>query len=120
MLTYLFIQVLCLVVLTEALTELVVKSEIFKPFRNYMSKSAWFKELIHCGYCFSVWVAFWVVLLTQTTYPLVPSTVPGSHWLDICLMTLVVHRASNVLHNVIDKWTDKYYDVRYVNSDKSE
>ena len=113
MLTYLFIQIFCVIILTEALTELVVKSEIFKPVRQFVSKWNWFRELFNCGYCLSVWMAFGVVFLTQTSYPLV-----GNHWLDLGLMALVVHRASNVLHNVIDKWTDKYYDVRYINSDK--
>jgi len=114
MLLYLLVQVLMAVLLTELLTELVIKSDIFKPMRNVIFKLGdWFQKLFSCGYCFSVWAAAVVVLLTDTSYPLT-----GIHWLDLGLMALVVHRLSNVLHNVIDKYTDKYYDVRYVNTEK--
>jgi len=114
MLVYLLIQVLMVVLLTELLTELVIKSEIFKPVRTlFFRLGDWFTKLFNCGYCFSVWAAAAVVFLTDTSYPLT-----GNHWLDLGLMSLVVHRLSNVLHNIIDKWTDKYYDARYVNTEK--
>ena len=101
-----------LIVLTELLTELVVKSEIFKPFRSLVSRAGgWFQKLFSCGYCFSVWVAFGVVYLAEISYPLT-----GNIVLDLFATALVVHRLSNILHNVIDKWTDKYYDIRYINS----
>lgn len=114
MLISLLIQVLMAVLITELLTELVIKSDIFKPVRNIIFKLGdWFQKLFSCGYCFSVWAAAAVVLLTDTSYPLT-----GTHWLDLGLMALVVHRLANVVHNVIDKYTDKYYDVRYVNTEK--
>ena len=114
MLVYLLIQVLLCVLLTELTTELVVKSEIFRPVREVIFKLGdWFRKLFSCGYCFSVWAATGVVVLTQTSYPLI-----GSELLDLGLMALVVHRLSNILHNVIDKYTDKYYDMRYVNTEK--
>jgi hypothetical protein len=114
MLSYLLIQVVLCVVLTELLTELVIKSQIFKPIREQLFLlGKWFQELFTCGYCFSVWASFGVVFLTQTSYPL-----SGNNFLDLGLMALVIHRLSNILHNVIDKWTDKYYDTRYVNTDK--
>ncbi len=107
-------QILLCILLTELTTELVIKSDIFKPMRNIIFKLGdWFQKLFSCGYCFSVWAAAAVVLLTDTSYPLT-----GTHWLDLGLMALVVHRLSNVVHNVIDKYTDKYYDVRYVNTAK--
>jgi hypothetical protein len=106
--------VLFLVILTEALTELVIKSEIFEPVRNLFFKlGSWLETLFKCGYCFSVWVALGAVLISQVHYPLT-----GQPWLDLGLTALIVHRLSNILHNVIDKWTDKYYDVRYVNTEK--
>ena len=111
---YMFIQVLMVIVLTELLTELVIKSEIFKPVRSVIFKLGdWFKKLFSCGYCFSVWAAMGVVFITDTSYPLT-----GNNWLDLGLMALVVHRLSNILHNVIDKWTDKYYSVQHVNTEK--
>lgn len=114
MFLYLLLQVILCIVITEALTELVVKSEIFKPFRQRLfSLGEWFQKLFSCGYCFSVWVAFGVVFITQTSYPLT-----GNVLLDLGFMALAIHRLSNILHNVIDKWTDKYYDTRYVNTVK--
>ena len=108
------IQVLMVVLLTELLTELIIKSEIFRPVREkvFFILGDWFKKLFTCGYCFSVWAAFGVVFLTETSYPLT-----GNSYVDLALCALVVHRLSNVLHNVIDK-TDKYYDVRYINTEK--
>ncbi len=112
MLVYLLIQVLFCILLTETVTELVGKSEIFKPIRNMFFKlGSWVKKLIQCGYCLSLWAAAGVVLLTNTSYPLT-----GNHWLDLGLMSLVVHRLSNYLHNFNDKYLDKYYDTRYINS----
>ena len=108
------IQIIFLVFLTELLTELVIKSEIFRPVRNSIFKLGdWFTKLFSCGYCFSVWAAAGVVLISNTSY-----TLTGTYWIDLGLTALVVHRMSNILHNVIDKYTDKYYDVRYVNTEK--
>ena len=108
------IQVLLCILLTELTTELVIKSEIFKPVREIIFKLGdWFTKLFSCGYCFSVWAAAAVVFVTNTSYLLT-----GIEWLDLGLMALVVHRMSNILHNIIDKYTDKYYDQRYVNTIK--
>jgi hypothetical protein len=114
MLVDLLIQVLMVVILTEQLTQLVIKSDIFKPVRHMIFKLGdWFTNLFSCGACFSVWVAAGVVILTNTSYILT-----GNHWCDLGLMALVVSRLSNILHNMIDKYTDKYYDQRYVNTFK--
>ncbi len=100
---------------TEAVVELIVKSEIFAPIRRLVSKlGSWTTELFKCGYCFSVWVALgWITAVPAVIIP--ASTYPG---VNVLLTLLVVHRTSNIIHNVIDKWTDKYYDMRYTNTDK--
>lgn len=114
MLFYLLIQVLMVIILTEVVTELMIKSEIFRPVRNIFFKFGdWFTKLFSCGYCFSVWAAVGIVFLTDTSYPLT-----GNGWLDLSLMSLIVHRLSNILHNTIDKFTDKYYDLQYINTEK--
>ncbi len=101
---------------TEAVVELVIKSQFFAPVRRLASKlGSWTEELFKCGYCFSVWVALgWIALVPAVI-------IPASSWhvVNVLLTLLVVHRTSNIMHNVIDKWTDKYYDMRYVNTDKS-
>ena len=111
---YLVIQILLAIIVTESITEIVIKSEIFNPVTTLFSKlGSWFKTLFSCGYCFSLWVAVAVVFFTNTSYPLT-----GNHIADLGLMALVIQRLSNILHNVIDKWTDKYYDTKYVNTIK--
>ncbi len=114
MLTYALIQILILALLSEAITEVVVKSEMFKPVRNLISKlGSWPEKLFSCGYCFSMWSAGAVVLVAGTSYP-----ITGMPLVDLGVMSLVVHRLSNFIHNFNDKYLDKYYDVRYVNTEK--
>lgn len=114
MLSYMLIQILILALLSEVITEAVVKSELFKPVRNLISKlGAWPEKLLSCGYCFSMWAASGVVFLSGVAYP-----VTGMYLLDIGMTALVVHRLSNFIHNFNDKYLDKYYDVRYVNTAK--
>ena len=114
MLTMIF-SIVIMSIMAETLTELAVKSQIFLTTRTWLSgKSDFLKELLHCGYCFSVWMAFFVIVVTGLFIPLT-----GRAILDGFITLLVVHRLSNVLHNVIDKWTDKYYDTRFINTDKS-
>lgn len=101
--------------ITEAIVELVIKSEIFRPIReNIFKLGTWFQKLFTCGYCFSVWVA----LAAVNAVPEVILPLSDVFLVDSLLTVLVVHRMSNITHNVIDKWTDKYYDMRYVNSEK--
>lgn len=115
MLTFILI-ILGIAFATEAVVELVIKSQIFSPFRRLVSKfGSRTEELFKCGYCFSVWVALgWIALVPAVI-------IPASSWhvVNVLLTLLVIHRLSNIIHNVIDKWTDKYYDQRYVNTDKN-
>ena len=100
------------VLLTELLTELVIKSEIIKPARDFIkSRGSWLETLFSCGYCFSVWTAFGVAFLLGLAYNLT-----GWYWVDLTLTSLLIHRLSNYLHNFNDKYLDKYYDTRYINS----
>lgn len=106
---------LAAIVLTELLTELIVKSVLFRPIRKYVSKNEWLHELFSCGYCMSVWMSFGVVFTIGESYDFT-----GVSIFDLGLTALIVHRLSNYLHNFNDKILDKYYDTRFVNTDKSE
>ena len=99
---------------TEAAVELLVKSKFFEHPRQVLSRWSWIKQLINCGYCTSVWVAMGFIAAVPV------SVIPISDWafVNVLITLLLVHRLSNIMHNVIDKWTDKYYDMRYVNTDK--
>ena len=109
-----FIELGFAVILTELLTELAIKSVIFKPVRKFIgSLGGWFAELASCGYCFSVWAALGVVFLVDVSYNFTEHS-----YLNLFLTALIVHRLSNYLHNFYDKYLDKYYDCRYINSEK--
>ena len=90
------------VVVTESITELVSKSEFFFPTRKWFFDHRNYKffkfihNLLDCGYCLSVWVGFLVGLVLFNTHfinPLVDTFVVG----------LLLHRSSNILHNIIDR-----------------
>ncbi len=107
-----WITLLFAVILTELTTELVIKSVVFRPIRDRIKNlGKWFAELFSCGYCFSLWSSYGVVLLLGLTY-----NFTGWYWADLALTGLIVHRLSNYLHNFNDKFLDKYYDARFINS----
>jgi hypothetical protein len=89
------------VIITEALTEIVVKSELFFPLREYLFERGkknsffnWFHSLVDCGYCFSVWMGwFTAFLLFRENLFLI-------HWVFI---GLAIHRLSNIFHFLIDR-----------------
>lgn len=105
-------SILCwlgVVVAVEATTEILVASKLFAPLRGWIARRAipdeplpvppirqlcWAKlsELWGCGYCMSVWVAFFYCLLLGTA-----RTGPVDNLL-VC--ALIQHRLSNWLHVV--------------------
>lgn len=111
-----FVKMLLSVVLVELFTELIVKSEIVKPLRQRIKGiNSWFSELFSCGYCMSVWVAFGVAIASGLSY-----TFTGILPVDLGLTAFILHRLSNYLHNFNDRWLDKYYDPRFVNSQRGD
>ncbi len=88
-------------VLTEAITGIVTKSEIFRPLRKLLFDLGqdrkiflWFHNLLDCGYCFSVWAG------TLSSFLLFRDSS-----IFVCLLLgLVLHRLSNILHDIIDRY----------------
>lgn len=105
MLNVLLIKFMLSIVFTEAITEVVTKSEIFSPLRAYVFKLSsgnkffkWLHQLLDCGYCFSVWSgAFTAALLFR-----------DCELLHIFVIAIVLHRLSNTLHNIIDVLHNKF------------
>lgn len=102
------LNIIFIIVLIEALTELAVKSEFFYPLRkvlfNLGKKNSIFKfifNIFDCGYCFSVWASFLSLVLVF----IVNNTI-----IDFILCVIVFHRLSNLLHFVIDR-IDKEKDL---------
>ena len=92
--------ILFAIILTEAITQLITKSELFKPIRKFFFKKrenrfcSWIHDLLDCGYCTSVWVGLGVVACMLFVNNIV---------LNVFFAGIVLHRLSNVLHFVIDR-----------------
>jgi len=96
-------KILFAIILIEAITEILTKSEAARPFRALLFERgtnnkffSWIHDLFDCGYCTSVWVGWFVAIL------LFRNTDIFSLWIDWFFIGLVLHRLSNILHNVID------------------
>lgn len=95
---------LVLVIAIEAITEIVTKSEIFKPLRQLFFNLGmkhkpfmWFHDLLDCGYCFSVWVSFFmsIVFISSISLPL--------SFINWFIASMLMHRLSNMFHNIMDR-----------------
>lgn len=99
-----FLILLCVVV-TENITEVIVKSKISFPLRSYIDKKSesnkffgFLNELLTCGYCTS----FWVSLFVTTSLFCFIDTFIVNRVFDFIVFVIVIHRLSNVLHFFID------------------
>jgi len=100
-----------LIVCVEAVTEIVVKSKIFYPIRDFFFRKKncilkYISGLLSCGHCFSLWASAVIVgciLLTR------PNFFPaGKSPIVFILAVLFIHRVSNYLHFCVDR-VDKFY-----------
>lgn len=81
--------VLC-VIAAEAMTQLACKGEIFDPLREWLKGLSDFtNRLLSCPYCVSVWVAGFTMILYY-----------WYEWTWWFILLLVIHRMSNVLHDI--------------------
>lgn len=83
-------DILMMIVVTEALVEIVCKAQILEIPRERLKQSCWFlNELLSCSYCFSVWAG--AISLVLYFYL--------DHWpvMALCLL-ITFHRLSNYLH----------------------
>lgn len=105
---WLFILYLIIaVVVVEASTELLVKSAIFKPLNKFLSsKGRFLEEMLSCGYCASVWISIIPAYLLSNLQEWISALVAFP------FMLLFLHRSSNYLHNINDKYFDKYYRIK--------
>jgi len=104
MLWYYLALFLAVTIAVEATTEIVVKSYLFGPVREALSgKFQRLHKLVSCPHCFSLWASvLWVLLVVfvggwELSYLALP------------LIVIVVHRCSNYLHMVVDRYLDKFY-----------
>jgi len=111
---YFFLLLTACVVFVEATTEIVVKSDLFRPIRNKILSIQGIPVVSHllkafeCGHCFSVWAAFIITPVMVLNTLLSKFSAVQSVTLSIVL-SLVVHRVSNYLHMFVDRHVDKFY-----------
>jgi len=93
------LELLLAIIATEALTNLLTKSEfsirfIKEPLFNWRHFRIFnfIHDMLDCGYCTSVWAAIFIILIFNTVF-------------EFIILILVFHRMSNVLHFIID-WID--------------
>lgn len=95
------------IVLVESITELLTKSEIFSPVREFFFNRrqnkvlAFIHRLLDCGYCTSVWAGWFVALVFFMNIGII------NVWVDWFFIGLLIHRLSNILHFIIDR-IDRY------------
>jgi len=96
---YLFV-ILSLVIFTEAITEIITKSELFSPIREFFFNRrenkffSFVHTLLDCGYCMSVWIG----LFTACIFFFLNNII-----VNVFFMGIVLHRLSNILHFTIDR-----------------
>lgn len=100
------------ILVVEAVTELVVQADIFIEVRGWISRhSNFFGRLVSCGYCASVWVSAGLAWILP---PII-----NMWFIDILLKTFAVHRISNILHEAFSRWLGRYprtYVHTYINN----
>ena len=96
--------------IVESITELLTKSEIFDPVREWFFNRrdkkvfSFIHKMLDCGYCTSVWSGWFVALVFFRDIEII------NGWVDWFFVGLALQRMSNALHFVIDK-LDRYKDI---------
>jgi len=103
------LEIVALVFLVEALTNLLSKSDLFTPVRKYCFESSnvvlnFIHKILDCPYCTSVWVAMFVVVVYElyknNSLPFI---------LTLFFISIILHRLSNILHFIIDRLDGSHF-----------
>jgi hypothetical protein len=100
-----------LIIINEALTELVSKSVFFGPLRDFLSNHKnpillFFGRAFQCPYCTSVWVS---IFTTSLTFISIIPFVTGIIYIDAFVYFILGHRGSNLFHDSCDRYINKSY-----------
>ena len=101
----LFLFIILVILNVEATTNIVSKSEIFKPLRKYLFNHSnnrvgkFFHDLIDCPYCTSVWISLFYIcaIFLSVIFNIVALI------LILFMLVIGLHRLSNILHHLIDR-----------------
>jgi len=100
----LVLQILITIILIESITNILSKSILFEPIREFFHKhNKFIYKLLDCPYCTSVWVGmFCVTMLYLHNINILPLS------LALFFVGIVFHRLSNILHFIIDRIDSNY------------
>lgn len=89
-----FLDLVFLSLITEGITELLVKSEFFLPLRKFFfdRNKLFIHKLLNCGYCTSVWIGLFICIYYLFDFDIY----------NILFIGIFVHRLSNIIHFTID------------------
>lgn len=107
------IYIIALAIVVEAVTEIIVDSQLSYPLRNALKRAIYptdrvppntlihnslvfLDKLLSCGYCTSVWVSAFFVL----SMPVV--SIFSSHVMSYIVSIFLVHRISNWVHVIYE------------------
>ncbi len=106
-------KILFLVIIIEAMTNVLVKGDIFTNFRSKIyNYSEFLGKLVLCGYCFSFWVSFIICFLCFSLHVQLIS-IFNIPFLDFIANVFILQRMSNYLHGISDRFFDTRKDIRY-------
>jgi len=90
---------LLLSLIVEAVTEIIVIRDIFKPIREYLKKRKSFLfSLISCGACTSVWVSIGLCYLVNFKVGLITYLSLG--FLEPLILSFGIHRLATFWHHI--------------------
>lgn len=96
------IKLLVAIALVEALAEIWTESVLFERLRVWVrSKSGFLGYFFDCGYCVSVWLGVGAAYLFHC------KDVFGLGWWEPLIWGFVVHRGSNIWHEVISRFMSR-------------
>ena len=118
------------VICVEAIVEIEVNSDLFAGIRDRIAKikglPGWYLNgLFSCGYCLSVWVSAVIALFIPTK--IIPSA--GSLFdmptvivgiANYLLIVFVLHRLSNIWHEVVYRWIERLPYIISIRSSSEE
>lgn len=94
------LKIVIAVIVAEAIVEISVASFVFEKLRAMVtSRSEFFGKFVTCGYCQSVWAGVGFAYLFQ-----IKGAWPAFGWYEPIVWGFVIHRASNLWHEAIQRW----------------
>jgi len=99
-------------ILTEYITGFIKNATIIEKPRVFIkSRNSFFKGLLDCGYCLSVWISGAGVFLSYLVFE-VPIVV-DFFILNLIINVILISSFSNTWHGFKDRYIETYKDKRY-------